>query len=67
MFTQACHINLSVKLAKEPKQYSVDYEAVWVFLLQSLRKTWIECEFVAKALNLSMRLLRKDALSMKLL
>ena len=30
-------------------------------------KTWIECEFVAKALNLSMRLLRKDALSMKLL
>ena len=28
---------------------------------------WIECKFVAKALNLSMRLLRKDALSMKLL
>ena len=28
---------------------------------------WIECKFVAKALNLSMRLLRKDALSMELL
>ena len=28
---------------------------------------WIECKFVAKALNLSMWLLRKDALSMKLL
>ena len=28
---------------------------------------WIECKYVAKALNLSMRLLRKDALSMKLL
>ena len=28
---------------------------------------WIKCKYVAKALNLSMRLLRKDALSMKLL
>ena len=31
------------------------------------RTYWIECNFVAKALNLSMRLLRKDALSMTLL
>ena len=44
-------INLSVKLAREPRK-CVDYEAVWLFLLQSavVAKTLIECEFVAKAL-----------------
>ena len=52
--------SVSVKLAREPKQ--VDYEAVCLFLLlQSVvvAKTWIECEYNAKALNLSMRLSRK--------
>ena len=46
----------SVKLPREPKQ------CVCLFLLlQSLvvAKTWIECEYNAKALNLSMRLSRK--------
>ena len=38
MFTQACYINLSVRLAREPKQCQVDYEVVWLFLLQLLRK-----------------------------
>ena len=76
MFTQACHINLSgwswlenlnniklsVKLAREPKQWYVDCEAVCLFLLlQSVvvAKIWIECEYNAKALNLSMILSRK--------
>ena len=46
----------------------VDFKAVLLFPLQSavVEKTWIECIFVAKALNLSMRSLRKHELSMKL-
>ena len=67
MFTKSSNINLSVKLARELHQYKVDYNAVWLFLLHAVAKTWIQCEFVAKALNLSMRLLPKDELSMKLL
>ena len=45
------------------------YKVVWLFLLSAVvaKTYWIECKFVAKALNLGMRLLRKNALSMKLL
>ena len=64
MFTQACHINLSLWSWLENRN-SVK---LTMFLLQSaiVAKTWIECEFVAKALILSMRLSRKPELSIKL-
>ena len=67
IFTQACHINLSVKLAIEDLTVLSWLWSCLVVTIAVVAKTWIECEFVAKALNLSMRLLRKDALSMKLL
>ena len=73
MFAQACNTkNLSVKLAREPinsvkltiKLSGRSYCSCCENLLP-----WVECKYVAKALNLSMRLLRKDAcaLLMKLL
>ena len=57
-----------MKLAREPKQCKIDYEAVCLFLLlQSVvvAKTWNECEYNAKALNLSMRLSRKHEVVVK--
>ena len=62
--SEACHINLSLWSWLD----NLNSVQLTMFLLQSavVAKTWIECEFVTKVLNLSMRLSRKHELSMKL-
>ena len=46
--------SVSVKLAREPKQCKVDYEAKFVSTAAvcSGCENWIECEYNGKALNL---------------
>ena len=61
MFTQACHINLSVWSWLEnlhSVKLTMKLYVCFYCCMQSVvvAKTWIECEYNAKALNLSMRL-----------
>ena len=52
MFTQVCRINLSVKLAREPRQsvkLTMKLSGCFCHNVHR-RETWIECEFVAKVL-----------------
>ena len=59
--TGLSHKSVSVKLAREPNSVKLTMKLCLFLLLQSVvvAKTWIECEYNPKALNLSMRLSRK--------